>query len=280
MLTHSCKVLGRCLQVRTNSADIRHTTQYWLRAFPACARLQRTFDLVVSITLAPATSPGGKPLLNINEQAVGEYQNAWQVLPLLQMQIGAYLPGAVTDYVLLHAGAVGRRGGGVLLPAASGGGKSTLTLSLFLRGMDYYSDEVGVISPGGELHPFPKPIASRNPELHASLAARPEVWVGPAMQPDGPVWYAHASDMRPGSTAPPVPIRHLVFPQYAPGEPARLEPMSANDAMRALLANTVNFAALPAQALETLGHLARTAPAYRLISADPTAAAELVAGLS
>jgi hypothetical protein len=50
--------------------------------------------------------------------------------------------------------------------------------------------------------------------------------------------------------------------------------------MRGLLANTVNFAALRGQALEVLGRLARTAPAYSLTSSDPASAAALVAGLS
>jgi hypothetical protein len=197
------------------------------------------------------------------------------------MQIGGFLPQAVTDCVLLHAGAVAYHGGGIVLPAASHGGKSTLTLALFLREMDYYSDEVAVISmASGHLMPFPKPIASRTPDLHPALAGRRPLWFGPALQPDGPVWYAQAEDIRPGSLGQSVPIRYLVFPHYAPGQRAHLEVLPASAAMRALLANSVNFAALGGRALEALGRLARSARAYVLTSSDPEAAADLVAALN
>lgn len=71
----------------------------------------------------------------------------------------------------LHAGAVELDGGVVAILSASGGGKSTLTGELLLRGARLFSDDVLVIGPAPDLTAHPGPplmnIATERSELHA-----------------------------------------------------------------------------------------------------------------
>ncbi len=63
----------------------------------------------------------------------------------------------LTSNVLVHSGAVERNGVGILLPAASGAGKSTTTTALALNGFRYLSDEMAVLDTAGTtVFPFPK----------------------------------------------------------------------------------------------------------------------------
>jgi hypothetical protein len=66
---------------------------------------------------------------------------------------------SVPDHLVFHAGAVALDGQGVLLPAASNHGKSTLTTALVRSGSSYLTDEAAAIGPDGRIRPFAKAIA-------------------------------------------------------------------------------------------------------------------------
>jgi hypothetical protein len=65
------------------------------------------------------------------------------------------------DRVFLHAGAVGWKGKGIVLPADSFKGKSTLVAELVRQGADYYSDDFAIFDKNGLLYPFPRIISMR-----------------------------------------------------------------------------------------------------------------------
>ena len=65
------------------------------------------------------------------------------------------------DRVFLHAGAVGWKGKGIVLPAESFKGKSTLVAELVRQGADYYSDDFAIFDKNGLLYPFPRIISMR-----------------------------------------------------------------------------------------------------------------------
>jgi hypothetical protein len=56
--------------------------------------------------------------------------------------------------LFVHAGAVGWQGRAIVLPGASGSGKSELVRALVERGARYYSDEYTVLDARGRVHPF------------------------------------------------------------------------------------------------------------------------------
>ena len=64
--------------------------------------------------------------------------------------------------VFLHAGAVGWKGKGIVLPAMSFQGKSTLVYELVKLGAEYYSDDFAILDAKGRLHPFPRDISLRS----------------------------------------------------------------------------------------------------------------------
>lgn len=63
--------------------------------------------------------------------------------------------------VFLHAGVVGWKGKGLVLPGKSFHGKTTLVAELVKRGASYYSDEYAVLDEDGFVHPFPKMLSVR-----------------------------------------------------------------------------------------------------------------------
>jgi len=63
--------------------------------------------------------------------------------------------------VFVHAGVVGWKGQGIVIPGRSYSGKSTLVAELVRAGATYYSDEYAVLDTRGRVHPFIKPLELR-----------------------------------------------------------------------------------------------------------------------
>lgn len=76
----------------------------------------------------------------------------------LRLTIAEY----AVDRVFIHAGAVSWRGRGIVIPARSFKGKSSLTAALVKLGAKYYSDEYAILDSEGSLHSFAKDISLRN----------------------------------------------------------------------------------------------------------------------
>jgi hypothetical protein len=75
---------------------------------------------------------------------------------------------------VFHAAVAARDGRGLMVCAASGGGKTTLILDLIRRGWEFLSDELAPIGPGGQVEPFPRALGLRA----GTLALHP--WLGDA----------------------------------------------------------------------------------------------------
>src|SRR5262249_48983750 len=76
------------------------------------------------------------------------------------------LATSARDYAVVRAGAVGWRGGAILVPAAHGSGTSTLVGELVRRGARYYSDEWGALDDAGHVHactPGGSPVSAGEP---------------------------------------------------------------------------------------------------------------------
>lgn len=76
---------------------------------------------------------------------------------VLRITVGEH----AVDKVFLHAGAVGWKGKGIVLPADSFKGKSTLVAELIRQGAEYYSDDFAIFDENGLLYPFPRVISMR-----------------------------------------------------------------------------------------------------------------------
>ena len=142
-------------------------------------------------------------------------------------------------FLQIHAGVVSHGEQSVLLPAAPGGGKSTLVAALAHHGFRYLTDEIALLE-DETLHVRPVPFAiTIKPGSVAPLSAYyPELSEAPLhrREDEQDVLYLvpPAQDRWPADGSP-APVRWIVFPRYAPGETTVLRPLGKAEALARLL---------------------------------------------
>ena len=147
----------------------------------------------------------------------------------------------------IHAGVVANGTGCVLLPAAAGSGKTTLTAALVHAGLDFFSDEVAPLAdPAFEVTPFPLPFCVKEAGLSPVAAFFPEARRLPFHQ-RGDGRRVRYLPPPPDRLPPPDarrPVRAIVFPSYAPDDPrGRLRRLDPTEALPLFLAQCVGVAA-------------------------------------
>lgn len=91
---------------------------------------------------------------------------------------------AVNHGVFIHAGAVAWKGIGIIIPANSYDGKTTLTAELTKLGATYFSDEYAIIDKNGKLLPYPKTLSIRKPDEYEQTETSVEEIGGIGAEPD------------------------------------------------------------------------------------------------
>jgi hypothetical protein len=81
---------------------------------------------------------------------------------LVQRALDEALIREQTEVAVIHGGVVGHAGRAILLPAPTGGGKSTLVTELVRRGAAYFSDEYALVDAAGRVHPYPRALLLRD----------------------------------------------------------------------------------------------------------------------
>lgn len=82
----------------------------------------------------------------------------------------------LTDMIMIHSAAVGVDGKGVLISGWGGKGKSTLSISCLLNGMDFVADDYVMLNSSGSLKAMP---------IYTMVALNPDMYK--ALKPDLPV---------------------------------------------------------------------------------------------
>jgi hypothetical protein len=117
---------------------------------------------------------------------------------------------AVRSHVLIHAGAVARRGRGVIVGADSWHGKTTMVIEAVRRGADFLSDEIAAIGRAdGRVHAYPR-----------ALGVRPDALARLGLDVEGRVLDIEA--FRPGCLAESAEIGHIVVLRDAESPSAAL----------------------------------------------------------
>lgn len=285
--------LGRKFMVRSTSDNFAVLVRRLMRSFLDCEETTRepdvTFSLVVASPLG-GTKNEGYHYFYRNDDLVRKTKDYWKLIRILEWQLSVFLTEEVIDFVLLHSGAVAKDGAGIILPGSSRSGKSSLTMTLLLRGYDYLSDEIAVIATStGKVCPFPKPLSCRDISLFPELVKKPYIWFGPrkatpksSKQESGsstPVWFAHSEDIRSGSIGSSMPIKYIIFPTHTPGDTCQLQPISKGRAMRGLINHTVNFHRLGKNGLKFLGRMVGEAESFTLVGSGLQATSNLITQL-
>ena len=136
----------------------------------------------------------------------------------------------------IHAGVVGAGAGCVLLPAAAGSGKSSLTGALAHAGFRYFSDEVALIERRTFRVP-PMPLAMGIKQSGWDLMARyyPAIAEMPThRRNDGKVLrYVPPPDGAAEKVA--APVSHIIFPRHQEDAPTELRPVMRAEALGRLM---------------------------------------------
>jgi hypothetical protein len=210
-----------------------------------------------------------------DDQRIAVLTTAARAIEWLIWDINRSTADASNQHLLFHAGGVEADEGAVLLPAPSGGGKSTLVTGLVQRGLGYLSDELMALSAKGSLvYPYPKPITLKpgSFEILAELAPAPVATDRFA----GEEWYVRPDDLRVNAVGEPCGVALVIVPRYVPAEVTRLAPLSSTEAFLALTINSVNLDQHGEQGAQTLADLIGRCSAYELITSDNTAACDLI----
>ena len=184
--------------------------------------------------------------------------------------------------LLLHAAVLERDGRALLMPAPSGGGKSTLCAALALRGWRLLSDETALIScDDGLLRPNPRPISLKNASIDVIARYAPGAVIGPTYRgtPKGDIAYLRAPTdavARCMDTARPALV---VAPRFEAEAPITLNPLEKGEGFRLLTDNAVNYSGLLRAGFETLAGAVEQCEFYELTYSDLDSAVDLIGSL-
>ena len=226
----------------------------------------RTNDPRVAEGLASHLPPGSKSaefldaarvysLVVEEDDRSGRYQNLVYVngallarcatlqasLRAFEADVQLHVAEMAPERVFVHAGVVGYRGRGILLPGRSFAGKSTLVGELVRAGAQYYSDEYAVLDSAGGVHPYPRPLSIRNGRSPGATKHR-----------------VRTLGVRAGDG--PLPVGLVVMSEFRSGGEWRPRRLSPGRGALALLANTVAARRIPEVALATLHQVVTRAP--------------------
>jgi hypothetical protein len=167
------------------------------------------------------------------------------------------------DYLLVHSGAVVTPSGeGLLLPGASGSGKTSLAAGLIRAGFGCLSDEAGVIDPvTARLHPYPRAITLKAGSFSDFKALRPKRLPSFASRAQ---WHLQPDDIRPGALAKPTQVGFVIFPSYDGAKPTVLTQISPGETIVEMARNCLNLSRYRGRALLVFAEIVRAARCYRL----------------
>jgi len=171
----------------------------------------------------------------------------------VMIHVADHAPGRV----FVHAGVVGWRGCGLLLPGPSFAGKSTLTAALVRAGATYYSDEYAVVDEGGLVHPYARDLQMREPG-------------GDAQKP------LPVSSLRGERGSAPLRAAQVVFARYQPGAGWNPQPVSRGMALLEMLRHSIPVQRTPARVMATLGRMLEGATAWSSSRGDADLTAQLL----
>lgn len=179
--------------------------------------------------------------------------------------------GSGAGCLMLHAAAVERDGGAVILPAGSGSGKSTLCAALLKRGWRLLTDETVILRPADlAVLPLARPVSLKNDSIALVRALFGEAAMSPVFRgmPKGDMAY-----LRPPAEAvariaePALPARFL-SPRFLPGEPFAAIALRPMETFRLILDNAVNYPEMQRLGFEMARELAFRCPAHRVLYGD------------
>jgi hypothetical protein len=167
---------------------------------------------------------------------VGRAPRLSEMAPIVKAALWQSAINAHNFLFYIHAGVVGTGASCVLLPAAAGSGKSSLTAALVHRGFRYFSDEVALIEPT-TFHVSPMPLAMCIKSTGWDLMARyyPGILSLPVHVRSDEKVLRYIPPPADSVGQIPMPVAHIIFPRYEEAAPTRLERVKRSEALGRLM---------------------------------------------
>jgi hypothetical protein len=187
-------------------------------------------------------------------------------------------------FLEVHAGVVSNGKKCLLLPAAPGSGKTTLTAALSAAGFQYFSDEVALLEePNLEVSPVPislsvksgalEVLAPLHPQLRSSHKhVREDYETVTYLNPPSPSFRYELNRTYPAGW--------IVFPRYSPGATTELRPIGKAEALARLMQEVLVVATtLDKRIVRSLVRWIQRVECYELPNSSLSQAVQLLGGL-
>lgn len=180
--------------------------------------------------------------------------------------------------LIAHAGAIGFAEGGVLLVGRGGSGKSTTALACARDGLGYAADDYCLLTQEPEVTAHGLYSSAK---VDDAGLGRLGLATASGEQRIGDKRLLFLAEHGPGKLIPSFPVRAVLLPRLDAGNQARLEPVSAAEALRALAPSTLlQLPGASARLLQSLAAVVRDRPCYTLaLGNDLASATALIRGL-
>lgn len=224
-------------------------------------------DIRVSILPGTPLRPRGQQANFWSESVrVFEPYPLRSALPLFEWGSNYLLAQRLNAYLLLHSGVVARDDRALILPAAPGSGKTTLTCALSLSGWRFLSDEFGIVDmDSGELLPIVRPAPLKNRSIEV-IGQRTGAVLGPRYPKTRKGDVAHFVPDQASFEA-----RHrrafarlVIFPTFQAGSALDCRQVSMAHAAMRLGLNSFNYRALGVAGFDAVVALTRKVRAFEL----------------
>lgn len=264
-------LVGLDIRIRSHDSEALDQVARWYETTVARSTPPPTTpDLVISITIHQTphrrsaweilTDPPGAFCLDHPLRLTRGVAGAKLGAKILTTALGHWVAAHALGHDIHHAAAVARAGRGLLLPAGSCAGKSTLAAGLVARGYALLSDEMGAIEISTEqLVEYPRALCLRDDVLSVLSIDRPSV---PASRGDRS--HRVSIDALDGQRTPRAPLCAIIVPRYQADAPTRLSPLRAGPAVIALMAALCSPRSVKTAALDRSIERARRLPVYTL----------------
>jgi len=95
-------------------------------------------------------------------------------LEAFESDVNNYIAQAARTYFFVHAGVVGWKGRGIVIPGLSYSGKTMLVKEFLEHGAAYYSDEFAAFDGRGRVWPFARPLGIRGRTTQEQIRVLPQ----------------------------------------------------------------------------------------------------------
>jgi len=218
----------------------------------------------------------------MNWERVFDSVPAERAYTLLESALNWVIASSDVAPLVVHAAVVERYGRALIMPAATGSGKSTLSAALAWRGWRLLSDEMAAFRlEDGSLLPNPRPVSLKNKAIEVITAFEQRARLSRIYRgtPKGNIAYMQPPpDTVSGAHESAVPAL-VVTPSYRVGAVATLKAMDRIEGFRLLVDNAVNYSSMLRTGFEVLTGIVERCRFYALTYSDLGPAVDLINSL-